>query len=296
MFALAATIALAAEEPVLVFAGWDYDNKRTKWDIYRMSASGQPEAIVKGPDSEIYPFAFPNERAFGYLVEKSRTERREVFKFDLKTGQSVSTGIVIEANSTCQASPDGRQLACGDSIGKHNQIVVFDLATKERRQISSLNNDCLDPSWSPDGRNLVYWTGGGEDNVGAVQKPRGNHLVVYNFESKQHQLLTKAPKAYDTFPRWSPDGAWITFYRRSGKGRWDIWVMRPDGSGETQLTSGAREDSHPSWSPDSKNVVFQSYRDDGDVNEIYSVEIATKQITRITHTKKIDENTPTWIK
>ena len=45
-------------------------------------------------------------------------------------------------------------------------------------------------------------------------------------------------------PAWSPDGAWITFESRREGGA-DIWVMRPDGTEQTRLTSGAGDETHP---------------------------------------------------
>jgi TolB protein len=41
----------------------------------------------------------------------------------------------------------------------------------------------------------------------------------------------------------------------------EIWVMRPDGSGEQRLTSNAFTDAYPMLSPDKKQVVFASDRD-----------------------------------
>lgn len=56
-------------------------------------------------------------------------------------------------------------------------------------------------------------------------------------------------------PAWSPDGSRIAFAsRRDGQSH--IYVMRADGSGTAQLTSGQHEDSNPSWSPDGKHIAF----------------------------------------
>jgi Tol biopolymer transport system component len=72
-------------------------------------------------------------------------------------------------------------------------------------------------------------------------------------------------------------------------------MIDPDGSGETHLTTGALEDSHPSWSPDSEQIIFQSCRSDRSF-DIYTIDIATKSLTRITSTDKMDEHQPIWIK
>jgi TolB protein len=40
--------------------------------------------------------------------------------------------------------------------------------------------------------------------------------------------------------------------------------MNADGSGQTNLTNNAAEDSRPAWSPDGSRIAFTSDRDDGD--------------------------------
>jgi serine/threonine protein kinase len=63
--------------------------------------------------------------------------------------------------------------------------------------------------------------------------------------------------AQDIVPRWSPDGQWIAFLSdRSGK--YEIWKVRPDGSGVTQMTHEPDRDViAPVWSPDSSKLLYQ---------------------------------------
>jgi len=62
--------------------------------------------------------------------------------------------------------------------------------------------------------------------------------------------LTEDPG--DTEPGFSPDGRTIAFARNG-----DLYSVRPDGSGQRRLTSGAELDSAPLISPDGKRVVFE---------------------------------------
>jgi Tol biopolymer transport system component len=49
----------------------------------------------------------------------------------------------------------------------------------------------------------------------------------------------------DTWPTWSPDGRKIAFVRRD-----DVWVMRSDGSGASNVTRTPRlVERAPDWQP-----------------------------------------------
>ena len=104
------------------------------------------------------------------------------------------------------------------------------------------------PTWSPDGKRIVYrvWGKGG---LGLRE------LTLANGELK---TLTTA---WDNFPAFSPDGSLITFTRRSATTKdYDIFTMRADGTDIKQLTSTPGNDSHSSWSPDGKYILWSSAR------------------------------------
>ena len=62
--------------------------------------------------------------------------------------------------------------------------------------------------------------------------------------------LTEDPT--DTEPNFSPDGRTIAFARGG-----DIYSVRPDGSGQRQLSSGPEIDSLPKVAPNGRYVVFE---------------------------------------
>ena len=71
----------------------------------------------------------------------------------------------------------------------------------------------------------------------------------------------------DDQAHWSPDGAWIVFARcRPAPEVCSIWLVRPDGSGQRQISPACAphavppacaDDSNPSFAPDGRHIVFQ---------------------------------------
>jgi Tol biopolymer transport system component len=60
-------------------------------------------------------------------------------------------------------------------------------------------------------------------------------------------------------PAWSPDGTEIAFTSfRNGRG--DIYLMHPDGTHQTRLTTSSAHDDLAAWSPNGKQIAFSSDR------------------------------------
>ena len=70
-------------------------------------------------------------------------------------------------------------------------------------------------------------------------------------------------------PAWSPDGARIVFTSFRDIGDAEVYVMRADGSGQTNLSRIAGVDELPRWSPDGQYVLFSTKRDGNP--EIYAM-------------------------
>ena len=76
--------------------------------------------------------------------------------------------------------------------------------------------------------------------------------------------LTEDPT--DTEPAFSADGRTIAFVRGG-----DLYSVRPDGSGQRRLTSGAGLDSAPIVSPSGRQVVFERRASAGGTADLYTV-------------------------
>lgn len=131
------------------------------------------------------------------------------------------------------------------------------------------------PGWSPDGSQIVFQS----NRTGAwvIHKMNADGSGITPLTTEQTHAVT---------PSWSPDGDWIVYVTALTGEMEDIYVMRPDGSGKTNLTStpGINE-SHPHWGPDSRTIIFNATTDVSDAGneEIYEMSIDGSAIIRKTN-------------
>jgi Tol biopolymer transport system component len=112
-------------------------------------------------------------------------------------------------------------------------------------------------SWSPDGTRLVF------QRIDTSTDPERSALFMIGVDGTDaHQVTSWGLDAND--PEWSPDGALIVFNAPAeAGGNQNIYSIRPEGTGLTQLTSGlstygdgGQGTYHPSWSPDGTQILF----------------------------------------
>ena len=124
------------------------------------------------------------------------------------------------------------------------------------------------PSWTPDGRGIVY--------------QRSNQIWAMNADGSGKHRLTAG-----TLPAISPDGRRIAFVRG---GR--LYVARSDGRAQVRLTRG-RRDSEPSWSPSGNAIVFARRISTLD-SDLWTIGSNGRGLRRLTNTNDRIESDPAW--
>jgi TolB protein len=124
-----------------------------------------------------------------------------------------------------------------------------------RRVLSTpgLQQEAVDMiTWSPDGSQLAvtFFTQPGPTQIAVV--PLGG-------AARQNSRLLTSLSGGAIDPSWSPDGAWLAFAGHDGYAT-EIFVVRPDGTAVTRLTSDGQLARSPAWSPDGKQLAFLTNR------------------------------------
>jgi Tol biopolymer transport system component len=104
------------------------------------------------------------------------------------------------------------------------------------------------PSWSGDGRHLVY----------REATRQRSAIIVLEIESGRSRTILEGPAHYN-FTAWSPAAELIAF-TADIDGDSDIYTIRGDGSDLTRLTRSPGNDAHESWSSDGKWIAFTTAR------------------------------------
>jgi len=141
-----------------------------------------------------------------------------------------------------------------------------------------------------DGKNVIDWM-----RI-VYQAPSGgingdSQIYYHNFVGSDY-IVPLTSQGSNTQPRLSPDLARILFVsNRAGRKNRELYLINPDGTGETQLTFHAAHDMMPAWAPDGQQLVFVSERD-GQA-ELYTMRRDGSNLQRLT-SNALDDLYPSW--
>lgn len=195
--------------------------------------------------------------------------------------------------STPVWSPDGLLAFYDDSL---RAVVLINPQSEQFNAINYIpNNVGMVGDWSPRGDHLVLpdilLLQQTEDQEGGEDPPFFSHLFQID-TSTGRTLDLSAYSGYfveDVSPAYSPDGQWIAFARKFLQfSEWtlgrQIWLMRSDGSGASQLTEDADlNHSALSWSADGERLIFMRLDRTNLSNspEIWMLSIDTGELTQL---------------
>jgi len=188
-------------------------------------------------------------------------------------------------------SPDGRKIGftrredVGGGYTKFSEddVYVMDADGGGQRPLTKdvVNQHAGQPSWSPDGREIVFMRGA---PVPTALPARPGELFVMAADGADVRGLTHGSR--DLHPAWSPDGKEIAFARAiepaSSAGFAGIWVVDATGGEPRELTSPESQvDGSVSWSPDGTRIAFTRTRPESELDGVASVYVMNRDGTNV---------------
>ena len=135
------------------------------------------------------------------------------------------------------------------SKGTPKQVFIADFDGRNVLQLTRTRATHVSPSWSPDGRYLVFTS----------YERRNPDLFLYDLQTGRKRLLSGS-QGINSGGQWAPNGKLVAF-TGSVAGDADIYTVDPSrGGGRKKLIRGSGLDVDPTFSPDGKYLAFVSGR------------------------------------
>ena len=148
--------------------------------------------------------------------------------------------LILRDASAASWAPDGSKIAVADEDGVYN---VINPDGSGRVELTQSWFSWANPSWSPDGAQVLFYAENGADAI-----------YIVNSDGSGQQRLGDGDS-----PAMSPDGTKIVYVSQSD-GDSEIYVINTDGTNLTPLTNNEESDRHPVWSPEGDKIAFTAER------------------------------------
>jgi Tol biopolymer transport system component/DNA-binding winged helix-turn-helix (wHTH) protein len=158
-------------------------------------------------------------------------------------------------------APDSSKFAYSTEFpagSKNNEILIYDIDAKSSTVIASDPGFDANPSFSPDGKQLIF------------NSIRDGNAEIYlvNIDGSGLRRLTNHP-AKEAFQVFSPDGTQIAFNSNRDNEKVSIFLMNVNDDSPPVRISGDDYDAeirNGCWSPDGTRIVFTSNKDGANFN------------------------------
>jgi TolB protein len=243
--------------------------------IYSMAGSlwrqaiGFDEAIELTHPRAAYDYQ-PDVAADGGSVvfDRYNGDAIELWRLDLRTGveQQLTSGHAV--NVEPRLSPDGKRIAWVSTQGTgHFNLFIADIGpdglrnarpligarqSKILRYYYSSFDHALNPSWTPDGKHILYVTNN------EVAWGTGDIWTVAVDNPQDRRKLLSEETSWSARPEASPDGKQLLFASYHGRQWKQLWVTTPDGAAPLPMTFGDFDRWNARWSPDGTRIALIS--------------------------------------
>ncbi|HEU0029909.1 MAG TPA: hypothetical protein VFQ53_04695 [Kofleriaceae bacterium] len=255
-------------------------------DIFAVNADGTGITnLTQGAAGDDYKPAWsPDGKYIAFVSERNYTggSGQDVFVMEADGRNPMLVDVKADAPTW---SPDSTKLAYGTFKSGRFQIHVANRDGTNSVNITMSNFPDNGPRWSPDGSKILFET---------VRGSFGSAIFIMNPDGSGQTALAPSLQV-NAHPAWSPNGARIAFNGATTiNDDTDVYLINADRSGLVNITPGiVPEDKDASWSPDGKQLVIATKRDNTN-NELYRINDDATGPLRLTTSDFFSEAAPAW--
>ena len=260
-------------------------------DLWMSSWDGTDHVqLTHTPDGEGSPKFSPDGRYLSFLSSRGKLDHTQVWLLDRRGGEAKKVTGIAGNIAGYEWAPDGkkillvvRDLERADSLKEkprdplvidrvhfkqdyegyklplYRHLYLFDIATSKLDTLTKGAYDDHSPSFSPDGRRIVFVSNRTAD------PDRNGNSDLWIIDTKPNSAVRKLTEwaGSDSQPKWSPDGSAIAYLRSTGTGNFLMYeqsvlcTVSPEGGQPVLHTAGLDRDAHGhQWSADGKTIAF----------------------------------------
>jgi hypothetical protein len=205
-----------------------YDGKAVELWLMEL-ASGQVKQITKGDAVNVEARWSPDGRRIAY-VSTAYNGRFHIFVMNVENGEPAHTGRAIER-------------------------LTGETRTDQPRYYYGAFDHEISPTWSPDGRELIFVS-----NRGHLYGTGGFWRMKAEPGAEPREIY-KEETTWRARPDWSPDGKRLLYSSYQGRQWHQLWLTTPDGGDVFPISYGEYDNTAARWSHDGRRIAFISNRD-----------------------------------
>ncbi len=238
-----------------------------------MSADGTGYRRLTADDNirHFYPSPAPDGRSIVYSQYREDNVY-EIYELVLANGVATRLTDRLGVLTAPEISPDGTRIVFVHWTAASDQYEIWIMKRDGTDPHRLLNGTGWDPTWSPDGNQILF----------ASDRDGTNQLYAVHLDGSGLRRISDLP-ALRGRSDWSSLDQIVTY---SGDA-WsrEVYLMNSDGSDPHQVSPSGGNSQGPSFSPDGRWIAFTAYYDRmNDINgcEIYVIRTDGSGLRRLT--------------